>query len=101
MALGLENREISNLQTIFKKYENVKEVVLYGSRAKGNFTSRSDIDLVITNSTIDRFVIANILMDIDESNIPYSVDLQDYNTIKNDDLKNHINRLGIQLYKKS
>ena len=101
MAFGLENSEISYLQTIFKKYENVKEVVLYGSRAKGNFTSRSDIDLVITNSTIDRFVIANILMDIDESNIPYSIDLQDYNTIKNNDLKNHINRLGIQIYKKS
>ena len=101
MAFGLENSEISYLQTIFKKYENVKVVVLYGSRAKGNFTSRSDIDLVITNSTIDRFVIANILMDIDESNIPYSIDLQDYNTIKNNDLKNHINRLGIQIYKKS
>ena len=45
-TFGINESSIDILYTIFSKYEQVKEVVLYGSRAKGNYHDRSDVDMV-------------------------------------------------------
>ena len=100
MQYGLTEENILLLNAIFGKYNAVKEVVLYGSRAKGNYTNRSDIDLVIKGSKTDRHIIANILLDFDDSNIPYLIDLQDISNIRNIQLIEHISRVGKVLYKR-
>jgi predicted nucleotidyltransferase len=45
--IGLDNEIISSICAVFEKYENIAEVILYGSRAKGNFKKGSDIDLTL------------------------------------------------------
>ena len=42
---GLSERTTERLQQVFVGYPEVREVWLYGSRAKGNATEGSDIDL--------------------------------------------------------
>ena len=42
---GLSERTTERLQQVFVGYSEVQEVRLYGSRAKGNATEVSDIDL--------------------------------------------------------
>jgi hypothetical protein len=37
MKYGLPDRTLSSLKSIVNKYPGIKQVVLYGSRAKGNF----------------------------------------------------------------
>jgi predicted nucleotidyltransferase len=98
---GLSDKSHHILMSIIDKYNEIKEVRIYGSRAKGNFTNRSDVDLVICNSTITRKQIARIINEINESDFPYLVDLQAFEDIKNEDLLFHIKRVGKILYTKN
>ena len=98
--IGLtENQEIFLLK-VFEKYEFIDTVVVYGSRAKGNYTNRSDLDIVIFGKANDRFELANVLNEIEETSFPYNVDLQLISDIKNQQLLEHINRVGKTFYKR-
>lgn len=97
---GLTAQQINILQDLFKKYPEINQVKLYGSRAKGTFNSRSDIDLVVFGENIDRFLIAKLLMDLDDSDLPYSVDLQNYAELNNRLLIEHIDRVGMIIFNK-
>ena len=97
---AVNDRTKDQLIRIFEEYEQVKEVVLYGSRAKGTHNARSDIDLAIRNSPIDRHTLGKIKLQIDNSDVPYIVDLQVVEKIKNPKLLAHIERLGQVFYKK-
>ena len=99
MNFGLSKQNINDLVAVFKKYLQQGQVIVYGSRVKGTFTDRSDIDLVIKNSNnIDEQLISNIKSTIEESDFPYLVDLQFYETIKNTKLLEHIDRVGKVLF---
>jgi predicted nucleotidyltransferase len=89
------------LISIFEKYDLIQEVILFGSRAKNTHTERSDIDLAIRNSKIDRHVLGKLKLEIDNSDIPYLVDIQIAEEIKNQHLIDHINRIGKLIYKKN
>jgi predicted nucleotidyltransferase len=99
-SFGINELSINILKNIFSKYENIKEVNLYGSRAKGNYHDRSDVDLVICNSNIDRQLLGNLILEINNSNFPYMVDIQVFENLKNEKLIEHINRVGKVFYKK-
>ena len=47
MKYGLEEQTLQTIFLIFGKYPEVEEVILYGSRAKGNFKPFSDIDITL------------------------------------------------------
>jgi len=97
---GINESSIDILYTIFSKYEQVKEVVLYGSRAKGNYHDRSDVDMVICNSQIDRHVLGQIILEINNNNFPHIIDIQLFDNLKNKKLIEHILRVGKTLYKR-
>jgi predicted nucleotidyltransferase len=97
---GLTDSELRQLNAVFKSYPEISNVIIYGSRAKGNYRDSSDIDLAIKGNGLDRFMVAEILQDLMETNIPYLVDLQDYDEIKNARLKSHIDRVGKLIYQK-
>ncbi|CEN45857.1 conserved hypothetical protein [Capnocytophaga canis] len=97
---GLEAAVLTSLQNIFEKFENIEKVIVYGSRAKGNFRYNSDIDLsIIGEISYDDLLKIELL--IDELLLPYKVDLSVFNNINNSELKAHIERVGIVLYKKN
>ena len=97
---GIKDSSLKILTSIFSKYSQVEEVLLYGSRAKGTFTERSDVDIVICKSNIDRHLLGKIIFDINNSNFPYTVDLQIVENIKSRSLLAHINSNGQPFYKK-
>ncbi|MCX7948507.1 MAG: nucleotidyltransferase domain-containing protein [Treponemataceae bacterium] len=101
MTGGLSQKELLILSAIFEKYKVDGEVILYGSRAKGTYTERSDVDLVIKNSSVrDDQLLATLQDEIEESDFPYLVDLQFYEKIQNPALLDHINRRGIVVYRR-
>ncbi len=100
MKFGLSKSAQEILINIFKKYPQIAHVVVYGSRAKRNFTSRSDLDLVIADQQIDRFTLGKVLSDINESDFPHTIDLQSLDRIQNDKLLDHISRVGKTFYSK-
>jgi len=56
-------------------------IYLFGSRARGDFTSTSDIDLAVDRGeAIPYSVLMKILMKFDETTIPFKIDLVDLST---------------------
>jgi len=97
---GLSAEVLSELCSNFASHPHIEQVKLYGSRAKGTFTDRSDIDLAAFGSALTRSDIADVLLDFDDSNIPYQVDLQQFDDLKNRRLIDHINRAGVVIYQR-
>lgn len=94
---GLTKEEINAIKSVFTSYPKVEEVILYGSRAMGNFKPASDIDLSIIGE-IDRSLESDIFFDLDDLMFPYKFDLSIYNKISNPDLITHIDKQGILIF---
>jgi len=99
MMYGLNQETIESLNEIFSKHNKISKVVLYGSRAKGNYKNGSDIDLTLFGDDINLKLLHKIELEIDNLLLPYKVDLSIYNDMNNEDLKEHISRVGIIFYK--
>ena len=96
---GLKDSDIMLINTVFAKYDRINKVVLYGSRATRNHRAASDIDLALFGN-IDYDTLLRIENDIDDLLLPYHIDLQVFNNIKNNNLIEQIKKTGKVFYKK-
>lgn len=97
---GLSNTVIEEIRSVFRKHSNINEVILFGSRAKGNYSEWSDIDLAIKGESISFNQLMDINVQIEDIGLLYKVDIVDYNKNLNTPLASHIDRAGIVFYKK-
>jgi uncharacterized protein len=97
---GLKIEIIEELKQIFSSNTNIESVILFGSRAKGNFKNGSDIDLALKGNNLLLKDIYSLQNKIDELNLPYTFDIQIYKNIKEPALKSHIDCVGIVIYTK-
>ena len=97
---GLSENIIINLKTIFSEYENVEKVVIYGSRAKGNYRTGSDIDLTFFGENLKLNEIYSIEEEIENLDLPYMFDLSIFLHIDNESLIDHILCKGKVFYQK-
>ncbi len=97
---GLKPEIITHLKNIFYKFEEIESVVLYGSRAKGNYHRGSDIDITLKGNDITEPLISSLEQYIDDLLLPYSFDISSWNKIDNLDLRAHIERVGVTIYQK-
>jgi predicted nucleotidyltransferase len=100
MTFGLPENTINKINFVFLKYPEIEEVIIYGSRAKGDFREGSDIDITLKGETLNERILTHVSIDIDELNTPYLFDISLFNTLKSTSLVDHINRIGKTLYKK-
>ena len=91
---GLSAKTHSALSSLFIRYPKIERVVLYGSRAKGNYRPGSDIDLTLIAPTLSLSDLMKIQNEIDDLMLPYKVDLSLYHQLESEDLKDHIERVG-------
>ena len=98
---GLKEKDIITIQTVLKKFPQITEVLIYGSRAKGNYKNGSDIDLTFKGKNLTLKDLNNVSLLLDELYLPYSFDLSIFDQIENPALIDHINRVGIVFYKSS
>ena len=101
MNHGLDKDVVLKIQQVFLKQEKIHQAILYGSRAKGTHTAGSDIDLALKGKQLTIKDLLQLRVDLDSLNLPYTIDLALYDEIQNHDLLDHINRVGIVLYKKT
>ena len=93
---GLSARIIGALRSVFARHAGIQKVILYGSRAKGNFRPGSDIDLVMVASGLGNADVLAIQGEIDDLLLPYKVDLSLYHQITSPDLIDHISRVCVE-----
>jgi len=93
---GLSAKVIEKVLEVFAKHPEISQVVIYGSRAKGNYKTGSDIDLTLKGpKELDMEVLYQVIGELDELNLPYTFDVSLYNSITNEDLIAHIDRVGV------
>ena len=98
MRFGLSDTIIKELQDVFRRHANIKKVLIFGSRSKGNYRAGSDIDLAVIGNDIDYNQLLSILCEIDDLELLYSVDLLDYQKKKGTSIGDHIDRVGQVFY---
>ena len=99
MGYGLSKETVTKINGVFSRFKEVDEAVLYGSRAKGNFKSGSDVDLTLKGEKLKLKLLNKISIDIDDLLLPYTFDISIFHQITNPDLVQHIERVGIVFYK--
>lgn len=95
---GLSSEIQNKINSIFKKHAKIEKVILYGSRALGNYKNGSDIDLSIYASLLNLKDLLQIQNEIDDLLLPYKVDLSLIHLIDNHQLIDHIKRVGLVFY---
>lgn len=100
MKYGLKEETVEKIQEVFASFPQVDKVILYGSRAKGNYKIGSDIDLTLKGETLNLTVLNKISLKLDDLYLPYTFDLSVYKHINNQELIEHIERVGIEFFSK-
>jgi uncharacterized protein len=99
IRFGLPENAIENMSKVFALHPEIDQVVLYGSRAMGNFKPGSDIDLTLVGDEIDLNLLLQVDNEIDDLLLPWMVDLSIFHNLENAELINHIETDGITIYK--
>lgn len=98
MRYGLTEQTIQQINSVFEKHPVVKQAVLYGSRAKGNYKPGSDIDLSLFGEGISQREVNQILDELDALDLPYTMDLTVFRDITHAKFRDHIARVGVVFY---
>lgn len=96
MNYNLPDRVMRELSSFARKH-SVKKIILFGSRARGTNTERSDIDIAVYGGDFDNFY-----WDVKEkihSLLMFDI-IQADKTIS-DDLKKEIEKDGVVIYEKA
>ena len=92
---GIRDEVIQEIYTLAEKY-NIKKVILFGSRARGDFKRTSDIDLAVSGGDFSRFA-----LDVDEeTQTLLEFDIVDLDGNVQEELLESIRKEGRILYEK-
>jgi predicted nucleotidyltransferase len=92
---GIRPRVIEEIRELARKYD-VQKVILFGSRARGDYRRTSDIDLAVEGGDFDRFA-----LDMDEETYTLlKYDIVDLSRDIQPGLRCSIEEEGVVLYEK-
>lgn len=97
---GLPDHAVAAMIAVFSRYPEIETVVIYGSRAKGNFRPGSDIDLTLEESGMSLSRRLQLETDLDDLLLPYKIDLSLRREIEDPALLDHIRRIGTPFYRR-
>lgn len=96
MKYNLPDRVLKDIASFAKK-NNIEKIILFGSRAKGSYTERSDIDIAVSGGSFDSFY-----WDIKEkTHSLLSFDVVDIDSGISDALRSEIDKDGVVIYEKA
>lgn len=97
---GLTDENISEMREIFASIPAIEEVILYGSRARGDNRRGSDIDITLRGKALTFTDIAWLDDKLYYSYIPYFFDTSIFRDLKNEALISNIIRDGKVIYRR-
>lgn len=94
-SIGMKEKVVREIIRLAKENE-VEQVILFGSRARGDYKERSDIDLAFIGGFSSQFI-----LDVDEkTSTLLQFDIIDLEKPVREELRESIQREGIVLYEK-
>lgn len=98
---GLKEEDRTMIMEAIGRYGEIEKAVLFGSRAKGNYKHGSDVDISISGANVSYDTVVELRYWLnEETNMSYHFDIVHLETIKNKELKEHIQRAGIILFER-
>ncbi|MBG0771464.1 MAG: DUF3387 domain-containing protein [Anaerolineaceae bacterium] len=101
MTDGLKDKHRKAVIDILSANERVERVILFGSRAMGTFTPTSDVDIVLYGTELTPTDRSKLAAAIDELTMPQQVDLLLHKSIKKKELLEHIEKHGVEWWRRS
>ena len=98
MRYGLTDIQFEQIIGIISKYPEIQQALIFGSRADGTNKESSDVDIAIKCPASDTTTIGKLLVDFEESSLPFFFDVVDYNKTENEKLKSHIDMYGVVFF---
>ena len=98
---GLRESDLAYIIKTLAQFDEIDKAILFGSRAKGNYSHGSDVDIAIKGTTDFQTVAKLSYLLNQESHMPYKFDIVNYTKTKHNTLKEHIDRVGILIYDKN
>lgn len=95
---GLTDIEMEQMRSVFASHKEVKQVWLYGSRAREEHQRYSDIDFMLVGQEVDLTCMAQIDEQLDDLFLPYRFDICAKHRLNNSALITNINREGRVFY---
>lgn len=100
MRFGLRQAVIEKIRGVFSSHPQVDQVIIFGSRAMGNYRNGSDIDLTIGGEAVTLSQLLKIENELDDLLLPYRIDLSLLHRIEDPELLDHIRRAGVVFYER-
>lgn len=98
---GLLERDFKFILKAISGYLEIEEVIIFGSRAMGNYKKGSDIDLALKGEKVDQRVVRRLSDELEEEYpLPYFFDIVNYNDIEDKEFKHHIDSVGKIIWEK-
>jgi uncharacterized protein len=102
MPYGLRDSDLGHIIDAISQYEEIIAVVLFGSRAKGNYHPGSDLDLALKGAQITHTTVNRLSECLNEEKpLPYFFDIVHYDTLTDVPLLEQIDRVGIVIFEAS
>ena len=96
---GFKEGDLETIIQTITRFPEISKAVIFGSRAKGNYKPGSDADIAVWATNINSVSHLSGVLN-DETLLPYKFDILNYDQINNTELKDHINRIGIEIFKR-
>lgn len=96
MSYNLPDRVLRELSSFARKY-SINKIVLFGSRARGTNTERSDVDIAVYGGDFDSFYWAVK----EKTNSLLMFDIIQADSSVSDDLRKEIQKDGVVIYEKA
>ncbi len=93
-AFGLPAYAMAQIIGVLSRQPEIQRVILFGSRAKGNYRAGSDVDLCLVAPDLTQQARYALESALDDLLLPWKIDLVLRHEIDNPDLLAHVDRVG-------
>ena len=97
-TFGLDTDDRDAIASILAAHPEVEYALVYGSRARGNFKSGSDVDMVLAGKNLTDMVLLDVCAELRDSNVPYMCDVIAEHDIQDENMKREIEVTGQFFY---
>jgi predicted nucleotidyltransferase len=94
---SLKDAQINRILAVLRRNHKIREILLFGSRAKGNYRKGSDIDIAVYADGLRIDELLQLRFALDDLLLPYNIDIVVYEDIQNRNLRKHIARVGLSM----
>jgi predicted nucleotidyltransferase len=96
VKFGLTETELFTVKKILASIPTVERALIFGSRARGDYSSTSDIDLAVAGN-LSSADMAHLRSAFEESSLIYTVDIVHRDHLDSPSLKESILRDGVEV----